>query len=235
MKSSCVTAVLVLVFGFQEWSFSQEHADKARCESAQLAVIVEEEPQLFENMGPYRRKFTTDSEAAQEYLNQGMVWIQAFNHDEARRSFLKAAELDPKCAWAWWGVAYCEGPNYNDPKPDGNRSRAAWYALQNALARISNASDVERDLILALKSRYSNPWPADRSGLENNYADAPRFTCVERSKKTPVFSPARFPRRPSFLNPGFALLGCRAWACVSWCRVSCSSSSRRASSATHNQ
>ena len=99
------------------------------------------------------------------------MWIQAFNHDEARRSFLKAAELDPKCAWAWWGVAYCEGPNYNDPKPDGNRSRAAWYALQNALARISNASDMSQ-LDPGVESRYSHPWPADRNGLEKDYADA---------------------------------------------------------------
>ncbi|MEM8679716.1 MAG: hypothetical protein AAGF97_10230 [Planctomycetota bacterium] len=128
--------------------------------------------QLFEQMGPYHRPFSTNSPEAQQYLDQGMVWIQAFNHDEARRCFLKAAELDPSCAWAWWGVAFCEGPNYNDPKPDDNRSRAAWYALQNALARIDNASDVERDLITALKSRYANPWPQDRSELDAAYAEA---------------------------------------------------------------
>lgn len=128
--------------------------------------------QLFPNMGPYQRRFSTASDEAQAYLNQGMVWLHAFNHDEAIRSFLKAAELDPQCAWAWWGVAYCEGPNYNDPKPDANRSRAAWYALQNALARLGNASEVERDLILALQSRYANPWPNDRSKLEKAYADA---------------------------------------------------------------
>ena len=47
--------------------------------------------QLFDHMGPYRRKFTTTSQEAQKYLNQGMIWIQAFNHEEAIRSFLKAA------------------------------------------------------------------------------------------------------------------------------------------------
>jgi len=142
---------------------AEDQTSQAESQSAEATGNA----QLFENMGPYRREFTTDSREAQEYLNQGMVWTQAFNHDEAIRSFLKAAELDPKCAWAWWGIAYCEGPNYNDP-----RSRAAWYALQNAVARMENASEVERDLINALKSRFSNPWPKDRSTLDQDYADA---------------------------------------------------------------
>ena len=139
-------------------------------------VVAEEAPalegQLFEGMGPYQRSFTTESDQAQAYLNQGMVWIQAFNHDEAIRSFLNAAEADPSCAWAWWGVAYCEGPNYNDPHPDDARSRAAWYALQNAVARMESASEVERDLITALTARYTNPWPEDRAELDQAYADA---------------------------------------------------------------
>ena len=153
MRVCYLVIVLFLAADIENWSYCQE-------------------AQIFESMGPYQRQFTTDSECAQAFLNQGMIWIQAFNHDEAKRSFLKAAELDPDCAWAWWGVAYCEGPNYNDPKPDDNRSRAAWYALQNAIARIANTSDVERDLILALKSRHTNPWPTDRQELEKDYSHA---------------------------------------------------------------
>jgi len=140
--------------------------------SSEPAAITPGAAQLFDQMGPSPRDFKTVSAEAQKYLNQGLVWMQAFNPDEAKRSFLKAAELDPECAMAWWGVAYCEGPNYNDPKPDDNRSRAAWYALQNALARINNASEMERDLIVALKSRYANPWPKDRAELDQAYADA---------------------------------------------------------------
>ena len=163
--SSCLVAI-------PGWPVLQHESGQLRAQASGEDLKIQGGAKLFENMGPYQRKFATESEEAQAFLNQGMVWIQAFNHDEARRSFLKAAELDPKCAWAWWGVAYCEGPNYNDPRPDHNRSRAAWYALQNAISRISNASDVERDLILALKSRYSNPPPSDRSVLEKRYAGA---------------------------------------------------------------
>ena len=73
---------------------------------------------------------------------------------------------------AWWGIAYCEGPNYNDNIMTDERSKAAFYALQNALARIEQTSSVERALIEALDCRYAHPWPDDRSALEQAYADA---------------------------------------------------------------
>jgi len=175
VKSHRVLSLLLLPIAFLfaapiagQDSKSEEATPQGKAKPANIPSGA----RLFDKMGPYHREFTTDSTEARKFLNQGMIWIQAFNHDEAIRSFLKAAELDPKCAWAWWGVAYCEGPNYNDPKLDDNRSRAAWYALQNALARIEHATDVERDLIVALKARYANPWPADRSQLDKAYAEA---------------------------------------------------------------
>ena len=85
-----------------------------------LANVLHAQPQqpgdaqLFRGMGPYTRAVTTESKQAQQFFNQGLTWLHAFNHDEAIRSFLKAGSLDPNCAMAWWGVAYCEGPNYND-------------------------------------------------------------------------------------------------------------------------
>jgi tetratricopeptide (TPR) repeat protein len=127
---------------------------------------------LFDKMGSYTRTITTKSTLAQQHFSQGLTWAYAFNHDEAIRSFLKAAHLDPHCAMAWWGIAYCEGPNYNDNIMTEDRSKAAWYALQNALARLDHASPVERALIQALTCRYACPWPEDRAGLEQGYADA---------------------------------------------------------------
>ncbi len=151
-------------------------------EEATVAEPPEQTPQVagtgpgvaqrFAGMGPHRRTITTSSSAAQDYFNQGLAWAQAFNHDEAIRSFLVAAELDPECAMAWWGVAYCEGPNYNDEVMTEARSKAAWYALQNAVARIEHTCPVERALIEALSHRYANPWPDDRTPLEQAYADA---------------------------------------------------------------
>lgn len=42
---------------------------------------------------------TTSNPDAQKFFDQGLRLIYAFNHDEAARSFQRAADLDPKMAW----------------------------------------------------------------------------------------------------------------------------------------
>ncbi len=142
------------------------------CSALTLRPSYEQPAQLFDGLVSHRRTITTDSAPAQQYFDQGLIWSYAFNHDEAIRSFKEAARLDPECAMARWGVALSEGPNYNDSEMTEERSAAAWEALQSALARIDNTTPVERALIEALSHRYAKPWPKDRSGLEESYADA---------------------------------------------------------------
>lgn len=126
---------------------------------------------MFEGMGKHTRKISTNSEATQAYFDQALTWAFAFNHDEAIRSLMRAAQQDPSCPMTWWGIAYCEGPNYNSPiTPE--RSKAAFYAIENAKSRIKNASDVERALIEALAKRYTFPAAEDRQPLDQAYAAA---------------------------------------------------------------
>lgn len=146
--------------------------EKIEADRQSTAAAAEPKAQLFKNMGPHTRKVTTKSAEAQQYFDQGLTWMYAFNHDEAVRSFTRAAELDPGCAMAWWGVALCHGPNYNDPKMTDERSAAAWDALQKALAQIDDETPAERALIAALAHRYKKPWPEDRAELDQAYADA---------------------------------------------------------------
>ena len=113
--------------------------------------------QLFDNMGSYYRPVTTDSRLAQKYFNQGLKWIYGFNHDEAVRAFTKATELDPSCAMAWWGIAYAQGPNYNASKMNAARAEAAWEATQKAVAALDNETQVEKDLVTMLLTRYTDP------------------------------------------------------------------------------
>jgi len=68
--------------------------------------------QLFQGLGQFHRKVSTESTEAQAYFDQGMRLLWAFNHDEATRSFARAAEIDPGCASCFWGVALTIGPNY---------------------------------------------------------------------------------------------------------------------------
>lgn len=128
--------------------------------------------QSFGGMGAHARSISTTSPEAQEFFDQGLAWMYSFNHDEAIRSFARAAELDPTCAMPWWGIALCEGPNYNDHVMTDERSAAAWSALSEARARMNHATPLERQLIFALSKRYAKPWPTDRSALDQNYADA---------------------------------------------------------------
>ena len=81
--------------------------------------------QLFAGLGDFHRAATTSSPQAQQYFDQGMRFVWAFNHDEATRSFAKAAELDPGCAACYWGVALTVGPNYNLPAMEEPRARVA--------------------------------------------------------------------------------------------------------------
>jgi len=137
---------------------------------AKGAVIL---PQL----GEYKRKqVTTNSTEARAFFDQGLALTYGFNHDEAARSFARAAELDPSCAICFWGAAYTLGPNYNIPMlPE--RAAAAWDALTHAQQASSSASPVEAALIGALVKRYKGPQyvdPAAQATFNQAYADAMR-------------------------------------------------------------
>jgi len=115
--------------------------------------------QLLAGLGDFHRGVSTTSALAQQYFDQGMRLLWAFNHDEATRSFAKAAALDPGCAACYWGAALTVGPNYNIPSMSAVRAAVAWEALQQARQHAAGASTVEQALIEALTARYPGPQP----------------------------------------------------------------------------
>ena len=130
---------------------------------------------LFKRLGDFHRPATTQSPEAQKYFDQGMRYLWAFNHDEATRSFAKAAQLDPDCAICYWGVSLTVGPNYNLPLLAEPRAAVAWEALQQAQRAIVHASPAERALIEALGKRYTSAAaldPAAAAPLLTAYAAA---------------------------------------------------------------
>jgi tetratricopeptide (TPR) repeat protein len=136
-------------------------------------VLGAREP-LYDGLGSYSRKITTNSAEAQRYFDQGLGFLHGFNHRAAIRAFQQAAELDPKCAMAHWGVALACGPHINSMAVPPPAAELAWKELGLAQKNAENASLVERALINALAKRYANPQPEDRSGLDRAYADAMR-------------------------------------------------------------
>jgi len=127
---------------------------------------------IYEGFGNYERSISTEVDSSQQWFNQGLQLMYGFNHDEAIRSFEQAASADPSAAMPWWGIAYCNGININDPEMTDERSKNAWDAVQKALAKVESAEPVEAALIRAVAKRYAWPIPEDRGPLDKEYADA---------------------------------------------------------------
>ena len=127
---------------------------------------------LHDGFSGYARKVTTRSAEAQRWFDQGIQLLYGYNHDEAIRSFEKAAEIDPSCAMAWWGSAYARGLHINNPEMGEEQSRLADEAARKAVAALDDETPVEQALVRAVRQRYEWPAPEDRSPLDQRYADA---------------------------------------------------------------
>jgi tetratricopeptide (TPR) repeat protein len=128
---------------------------------------------LFDDLGTFEYKITTNSDLAQKYFNQGFVFAYGFNHEEAFRSFQEAARLDTNCAMAYWGMAYVLGPNINLPMDDAV-VHTAYKAIQKAISLLDNETQEEKDLVIALSKRYSQNAVKDRIPFDQAYSDAMR-------------------------------------------------------------
>ena len=124
-------------------------------------------------LGSLHHPVFTKNARAQQFFDQGLRFIYAFNHDEAARSFQHAAGLDPKLAMAYWGVAEAVGPNYNDPA-DPDRFKQAHEAIQKAADFSSNASPAEQGYIQAMAKRFPADPGADLRKAAEEYHDAMR-------------------------------------------------------------
>ncbi|HEX6892403.1 MAG TPA: hypothetical protein VF141_16965, partial [Chryseolinea sp.] len=126
---------------------------------------------LLPGLGNLHYPVTTTSLDAQKFFEQGLRLIYAFNHWEAIQAFREAIRLDPDCAMAYWGMALAFGPNLNDWMPK-DRERIALEFIEMAKARKARVSQVEKDLIDALASRYDGKAYELRDSLNLAYAQA---------------------------------------------------------------
>ena len=135
------------------------------------------------NIDVYERRVTTSSPEAQMWFNRGLVWTNAYFHDEAAACFRRALEADPQCAMAHWGVAYAAGPNYNmpwerrDAKMRADTAETCHSATRAALALKAKVSPFERAMIEALPSRFPQRTPDELEvmrGWNDDYANAMR-------------------------------------------------------------
>jgi tetratricopeptide (TPR) repeat protein len=147
---------------------AQDHASHAQAHPVTIVT----------GLGDLRHPVSTKNPQAQQFFDQGLRFIYAFNHDEAARSFQHAAELDSKLAMAYWGVAEAVGPNYNDPA-DPERYKHAHDAVQKAVDLSENASPSDQAYIQALAKRFPADPNSDLKKAAEDYRDAMRQVVSE--------------------------------------------------------
>jgi tetratricopeptide (TPR) repeat protein len=147
---------------------AQDHAKHAQSHPVTLVT----------GLGDLHHPVSTKNSQAQQFFDQGLRFIYAFNHDEAARSFQHAAELDPKLAMAYWGVAEAVGPNYNDPA-NLERYKRAHDAVQKAVDLSADASSSDQAYIQALAKRFPADPDSDLKKAAEDYRDAMRQVVSE--------------------------------------------------------
>jgi tetratricopeptide (TPR) repeat protein len=161
-----ILTLLVLALALTVPSFAQEHPDHAAPAKPKPATLMT-------GYGNWHHPVSTKNAQAQAFFDQGLRLIYAFNHDEAARSFQRAAEFDPKLAMAYWGVAEAVGPNYNDPASEG-RFVQAHAAIEKAVALSADASESDKAYIAALAKRFPADPKSDLRAAAEQYRDAMR-------------------------------------------------------------
>ena len=156
MKYWICTLIAVLLCGV---AAAQEHSAHKQPKPATLVS----------GLGDLHHPVSTSNPEAQRFFDQGLRFIYAFNHDEAARSFRRAAELDPKLAMAYWGIAEAVGPNYNDPASD-ERFKEAHEVIQKAVDLSTSSSPSERAYIQAMALRFPGDSTDRRKAAEAYHA-----------------------------------------------------------------
>jgi tetratricopeptide (TPR) repeat protein len=103
----------------------------------------------------------TKNAEAQAWYNEGLNLYHAFNHNEARAAFAKAAELDPSCALCEWSVALGLGATLNYGVSEDQTALALGHA-QRAKALVKPGDARAAGLIDALIVRYAKDRPLVR-------------------------------------------------------------------------
>ncbi len=85
---------------------------------------------LYDGLGSYSRKITTDSPEAQRYFDQGLAFLHGFNHGAAIRAFQQAAKLEPEAKASLIEHALIDAlsKRYANPQPEDRSPLDRAYA-----------------------------------------------------------------------------------------------------------
>lgn len=110
------------------------------------------------------------SPAAQEQFNRAMAMLHSFFYPEAGKTFSRAADLDPTCAMAHWGVAMSWW--YPLWYPPTKESFLQGKAALDKAAALGTGSERERAYIAALAQFYGDFDKVDHKSRSLAYEKA---------------------------------------------------------------
>ena len=113
---------------------------------------------------------TSCNAAAQKEIDRGVALIHSFWYGEAEKSFRRAAEADPQCGMAWWGVAMSNlHPIWAPPTP--NELKTGTEAAAKGMAA-SAKTDREKAYIAAINTYYTDADKVDHRTRMEAYEKA---------------------------------------------------------------
>ena len=147
----CGAAVVVAQVLAQTKETRQDNT--AVCHTPTATKAATTPARLVDGYGNVHMPIATKSEEAQRFFDQGLALLHSFWSYEADRSFERAAQLDPECAMAQWGIAMAA---VNEKRRD--------EAVKRAKELAAKASERERLYIEAVEARYQG----ERTTIQNN-------------------------------------------------------------------
>ncbi len=156
MKNRMFAVVGILLLGSLAVQAQTAQAPKDNtvvCHTPTATKASDKPATLKDGYGNVRMVVTTKSAEAQAFFNQGLALLHSFWFYESDRSFERAAQLDPECAMAQWGIAMAA---VNEARRDA--------AIKRAKELAPKVSERERLYIEAVEARYKG----ERTTIQNN-------------------------------------------------------------------
>ncbi len=144
---------LASCFSLLALSAAQAQDNNAACHLPVKTKSATAQARLMDGYGNVHMAVTTKSAEAQAFFDQGLALLHSFWFYEADKSFERAAQLDPDCAMAQWGIAMAA---VNNERRDAAVKRAKELA--------EKVSERERLYIAAVEARYKG----ERTTIQNN-------------------------------------------------------------------
>ena len=131
----------------------------------------------------FAESITCSNDEARKMYVEAFGHMLNYNHEQAIACFTKCTELDPNCAMAWWGIAYCLSSSYNWSAGLG----PGYDAISKAVGLKDHCSELEQDLIMALSKRHTKEARDNANPAALNMGNSPELNQAFADAMAPLY------------------------------------------------